>query len=183
MKKLITWTHAISRLATSACTPVVLLCAAMFTSAALARTITVSRQTDTSVTFTFGAADSLDYELFVAHGATDGGEDKYAWSSYEKIADIASDQTTYEYEVPVALRDGRPMRFFLTQTFGVNMAKELEYVRSTGAQWIDTGITPVAKTLIDFRFFDVSYVHATAFFGQTWNGSNYLLTQQSIHGI
>ena len=158
-----------------------LICALFLVAAvtAHAATLCVTRQTETSLSFTFAGFGGLDYELFVAHGATDGGEDKYAWDSYTKIADIASDQTTYEYEVPAALRDGRPMRFFLAQTFGVNMAKELTHVRSTGQQWVNTGVLPTAKTMIDCRFFDIVYVHATAFFGQDWNGSRYMLTQQS----
>ncbi len=81
-----------------------------------AATLCVTRQTETSLTFMFAGFGGLDHELFVAHGATDGGEDKYAWDSFEKVADIAGDQTTYEYEVPAALRDGRPLRFFLMQT-------------------------------------------------------------------
>ena len=116
--------------------------AASATLPANAATLKVSRQTETSLTFTFAGFGGLDHELFVAHGATDGGEDKHAWDSFEKVADIAGDQTTYEYEVPAALRDGRPLRFFLMQTIGVNMAKELDYVRSTG-------VLPTDKTMID----------------------------------
>ena len=64
-----------------------------------ARTVCVSEQTDHAVTLTFGGADELDYELFLAHGATDGGDDKAAWDSFEKIADVACDQTSLTYEV------------------------------------------------------------------------------------
>ena len=105
-----------------------------------AATLCVTRQTETSLTFTFAGFGGLDHELFVAHGATDGGEDKYAWDSFEKVADIAGDQTSYEYAVPAALRDGRPLRFFLIQTLGLNMVKELVSITSTGSQWIDTGV-------------------------------------------
>ena len=121
-----------------------LICALAFVAAvaAHAATLCVTRQTETSLTFSFAGFGGLDYELFVAHGATDGGEDKYAWSSYEKVADIAGDQTTYEYVVPAALRDGRHLRFFLMQTLGINMAKE--YVSITS-----TGVLPTDKTMID----------------------------------
>ncbi|MBR0066435.1 MAG: hypothetical protein IJQ00_02475, partial [Kiritimatiellae bacterium] len=146
-------------------------------------TLCVTRQTETSLTFSFAGFGGLDHELFVAHGATDGGEDKHAWDSFEKVADIAGDQTTYEYEVPAALRDGRPLRFFLMQTLGVNMAKELSYVRSTGQQWVDTGVAlskaNSVRTTVDFRFGDPVYVHQTAFFGLQWSGNRYLLNQQS----
>ena len=115
------------------------ICMATVSTPSLAVTLCVSRQTETSVTLAFGAKDNNDYELFLAHGAADGGEDKHAWDSFEKVADIAYDQTSYEYEVPAALRDGRPLRFFLIQTVGVNMAKEFSSITSTGAQWISTG--------------------------------------------
>lgn len=144
-----------------------------------ARTVNVTSQTDSSVTFAFGDQDGLAHELFVAHGATDGGEDKYAWTSFEKVADIASDQATLEYAVPERLRDGRPMRFFLMQALDVNMAKELVSIRSTGAQWINAGVAPAAGWTIDFRFGDPVYVEGTAFFGRGWDFKRYLFCQQS----
>ena len=49
-----------------------------------ARTVCVSEQTDSAVTLAFGGVDELDYELFLAHGATDGGDDKAKWDSFEK---------------------------------------------------------------------------------------------------
>ena len=54
------------------------MAAAVAASSYAARTVCVSEQTDTSVTLSFGGVDELDYGLFLAHGATDGGEDKYA---------------------------------------------------------------------------------------------------------
>ena len=148
-----------------------------------AATLCVTRQTETSLTFTFAGFGGLDHELFVAHGATDGGEDKYAWDSFEKVADIAGDQTTYEYEVPAALRDGRPLRFFLMQTVGVNMAKEYTSIRSTGAQWIDTGIAPANNWLVDFRFkTPATFVNDTTFFGRGYASKQYLFIFQNDNG-
>ena len=148
-----------------------------------AATLCVTRQTETSLTFTFAGFGGLDHELFVAHGATDGGEDKYAWDSFEKVADIAGDQTTYEYEVPAALRDGRPLRFFLMQTIGVNMAKEYTSIRSTGAQWIDTGVAPANNWLVDFRFkTPATFVNDTTFFGRGYSSKQYLFIFQNDNG-
>ncbi len=65
------------------------ICMATVSTPSLAATLCVTRQTETSLTFTFADFGGLDYELFVAHGATDGGDDKYAWDSFEKVADIA----------------------------------------------------------------------------------------------
>lgn len=152
----------------------------------LAVTLCVSRQTETSVTLAFGGKDNNDYELFLAHGAADGGEDKHAWDSFEKVADIPYDQTSYEYEVPAALRDGRPLRFFLMQRTCVNMAKELVSITSTGAQWIDTGVAPANNWAIDFRFKTLdtgTIVNNTTFFGRGFTSKQYLFIYQNENGV
>ena len=158
--------------------PVALIAAGM-AFGAYARTVCVAEQTADAVKLAFGAVDGNDYELFVAHGATDGDEDKYAWDAFEKVADVAYDQASYTYAVPAVMRDGRRMRFFLLQTIGVNMAKELDYVRSSSAQWVDTGVAPSSRTMVDFRFGDPVYAATTAYFGRDWTGSRYLFNQQS----
>ena len=143
------------------------------------RTVCVAEKTADSVTLAFGNPNGRSHALFLASGATDGDDDKYAWDSFEKVADISELQETYTYEVPAALRDGRPLRFFLLQTTGLNMAKELDKVHSTGAQWVDVNLVPDGRTVTDFRFGNVTYVASTAFFGQNWTGSRYLFNQQS----
>ena len=159
------------------------ICMATVSTPSLAATLCVTRQTETSLTFTFADFGGLDYELFVAHGAADGGEDKYAWTAFEKVANIAYDQTSYEYEVPAALRDGRPLRFFLMQTVGVNMAKEYTSIRSTGAQWIDTGVAPANNWLVDFRFkTPATFVNDTTFFGRGYASKQYLFIFQNDNG-
>ena len=146
------------------------------------RTVCVSEQTDNAVTLAFGGVDELDYELFLAHGATDGGDDKTAWDSFEKIADVACDQTSLTYEVPAALRDGRPMRFFLMQTIGMRMAKEFSSITSTGAQWINTGMAATNIWIMDFRFKTGAIANDKAFFGQKWSGGQYLFILQNDSG-
>ena len=147
-----------------------------------ARTVCVSEQTDSAVTLAFGGVDELDYELFLAHGATDGGDDKAKWDSFEKIADIACDQTSFTYEVPAALRDGRPMRFFLMQTVGVHMAREFSSITSTGAQWISTGTAATNIWIMDFRFKTGAIANDKTFFGQKWGDKQYLFILQSDSG-
>jgi len=143
------------------------------------RTVSIAEQTSTGVTFAFGSQDGFSYELFMATGATDGGDDKYAWETFEKVTDVAYNQTSFAYEVPAAYRDGRHLHFFLMQTKNLNMAGELASVRSTGQQYVLTGIDPNGRTCVDFRFGKVAYANATAFFGRAWNGSQYLFNQQS----
>ena len=142
------------------------------------RTVCVAEKTADSVTLAFGNPNGRAHALFLASGAADGGDDKYAWDSFEKVADIADGQASFTYAVPAALRDGRPLRFFLLQTTGLNMAKELDFVHSTGAQWVNVELVPDGRTVTDFRFGNVTYVDSTAFFGQNWTGSRYLFNQQ-----
>ena len=158
------------------------LCVATAPSPSWAVTLCVSRQTETSVTLAFGAKDNNDYELFLAHGAADGGEDKHTWDAFEKVADIAYDQTSYEYEVPAALRDGRAMRFFLMQRTCVNMAKEFSSITSTGAQWISTGAKAADTWIMDFRFKTGPIANDKAFFGQKWGSKQYLFILQDDSG-
>ena len=159
-----------------------LAAAGVFTMRAEARTVSVAEQTESAVTLSFGEPDALDYGLYLAHGATDGGDEKGAWDSFEKVADVAYDQTSLAYEVPAALRDGRPMRFFLMQTAGLHMAKEYASVRSTGAQWIDTGVLPTSSWIVDFRFGGVRVANNQAFFGQNWGNRRYLFILQDDNG-
>ena len=147
-----------------------------------ARTVCVSEQTDSAVTLAFGGVDELDYGLYLAHGATDGGEDKAKWDSFEKIADIACNQTSFTYEVPSALRDGRPMRFFLMQTLGLHMAKEFASINSTGAQWINVGTASTNNWIVDFRFKTGAIANDKTFFGQKWGGNQYLFILQNDGG-
>ena len=114
-----------------------------------ARTVSVAELSDDKVTFAFGAQDGNDYELIMAHGAQDREDDKRAWTAFEKVADVAWDQTTCTYEVPEALRDGRYLRFFLMQRSNLPYAKELKSVSSTGLQWVNTGVAPNGRTVVD----------------------------------
>ena len=66
-----------------------LAAAGAFTMRAEARTVRVAEQTESAVTLAFGEPDALDYGLFLAHGVTDGGDEKGAWDSFEKVADAS----------------------------------------------------------------------------------------------
>ena len=154
---------------------VVSFAAAVAAMCAQARTLSIAEKGEDSVTFALGGADGFDYKIFVAHGATDGGDDKYAWESFEYACEAPSDASSVTWQVPAALRDGRKLRFFLMQTVGVNCAKELVFVRSSGAQWVDTQFqlssTQTTRAVVDFHFGDPVYVASTAFFGQNWTGA------------
>lgn len=56
---------------------------------------------------------------------------------------------------------------------------QVEYIESTGTQYIDTGIAPTTATAVDFMFNLVKYENQKAFFGQGWSNSRYLFNQQN----
>lgn len=56
---------------------------------------------------------------------------------------------------------------------------QVEYIESTGTQYIDTGIAPTPTTAVDFMFNLVKYENQKAFFGQGWSGGRYLFNQQN----
>jgi len=68
--------------------------AAAVSTAFAARTVRIDAQTESTVTLGFGGADGYDYELFLASGSADARDDKYAWDSFEKVADIGAEQTS-----------------------------------------------------------------------------------------
>lgn len=55
---------------------------------------------------------------------------------------------------------------------------ELEYVASTGAQIVDTGIVPGTTTSVELHYGDVTWASSKAIFGQDWNSNQYLFNMQ-----
>ena len=155
------------------------LVSALMAGEAMARTMTVKAQGQTSVTLEFGAPDGKAYQLCLASGPTDGGDRKRAWENWTTVATVAADQEIGTYEIPPALLDGRLFRFFLMQTADLPYATERDSVRATGAQWVDTGIVPTSLTEVEFDFGNVVYEHNDTLFGQGYAGNNYLLTTQN----
>ena len=56
---------------------------------------------------------------------------------------------------------------------------QVEYIESTGSQYIDTDIVPGTSTAVDFTFNLVAYESGKAFFGQKWSNNYYLFNEQS----
>jgi hypothetical protein len=104
-------------------------------------------------TLTFGGRRTRSHALFVASGAVDGGQDKYAWDSFVKVADISATTLSYVYTVPEELKAANAFfRFFLVQTENLPYVKEVTYAHSNGKAWIDTGIAPRRELVADFLF-------------------------------
>ena len=82
---------------------------------------------------------SAAQELWVAWDDADRGADISQWKESEQLDTIASGTTSATYRLPDDARQGRAARFFLFPTGGTY---PLAYIRSTGTQYINTGIYP-----------------------------------------
>jgi len=117
-----------------------------FGGAAMARTVSVVEMGENTVKLAFGDADGKAYNLCLAYGTTDGGSDKYAWTSFTKdVATIAADQTEYTYTIPSeVIAANAHYRLFLMQTSNLPYTQELTYIESvqngTQTQYIKTGV-------------------------------------------
>ena len=55
----------------------------------------------------------------------------------------------------------------------------VSYIESTGAQSVTLNYVPTKNTALEFAFTTLSYGDGDTFFGTSWNGSAYLLTEQN----
>ena len=88
-------------------------------------------------------------ELWVAWDDADKGADISQWKESEQLDTIASGTTSASYRLPDDARPGRAARFFLFPTGGTY---PLTYIRSTGTQYIDTGVYPDPHTAVSMTF-------------------------------
>ena len=120
---------------------------------ALAATVSVSGFHGTvygpgEATLAFTGVDAAQ-ELWVAWDDADKGADISQWKESEQLDTIASGTTSASYRLPDDARPGRAARFFLFPTGGTY---PLTYIRSTGTQYIDTGVYPDPHTAVSMTF-------------------------------
>ena len=117
---------------------------AFFALAALslgARTVSVSSVAGGNVSLAFGDADGAAYTLAWGYGATDGGASTNAWNTYAIIGTVAAGETSRTVPLPAGWGSSvMHLRFFLLDAPLPAGATRLEYIESTGTQWIDSGV-------------------------------------------
>lgn len=129
-----------------------------------APTMEITASDNDSATLAFGGRRNNAYTLFVAYGPSDAREDKYAWSGFMPVADIAAGTTEYTYTFPNLFKaDDTRYRFFLMQTNNLPYIKEVEYAHSDGTAYFDSGIAPRRNLIAEFN------VYLTADNGQYQN--------------
>ena len=111
----------------------------------------VASPSDGVYEISFGGRRSGTHALSIAYGTADAGEDKYAWDSFEKIADIPAATASYTYNVPETLKASNArFRFFLMQTNSLPYVKEVEYAHSDGTAYFNSGIAPRRELIAEF---------------------------------
>ncbi len=114
---------------------------ALAAAASFARTVGVASRADSALTLAFGDADGNAYTLAWGYGASDGGAVTNAWDAFEILETVAADAVTTSVTLPAGWGDTvKSLRFFLLEPETRPYATRLEYIESTGTQWIDTQV-------------------------------------------
>ena len=92
---------------------------------------------------------STEHEVWVAWDDADKGDDIAQWKESERLDTIASGTTSASYSLPADARAGRAARFFLFPSGGTYPTA---YIRSTGTQYINTGVYPDPHTAASMTF-------------------------------
>ena len=117
------------------------LVAAVAATSAAARTVSVTAIKDGLATAAFGDADGAAYTLAWGYGPADGGAATNAWAHFETLGEVAADATAATYPLPAGWGDTiTHLRFFLLEPEIPAEATRVEYLESSGTQWIDTGV-------------------------------------------
>ena len=121
--------------------PAVIAAVALCATTAVARTVSVSSVSSTSASLAFGGADGADYTLAWGYGATDGGAATNAWDAFEVLGSVAAGDTSRTVALPAEWGSTvSNVRFFLLEPEIPADATRVEYLQSSGSQWIDTGV-------------------------------------------
>ncbi len=117
------------------------ICALVPAAASFARTVGVASRADSALTLAFGDADGAAYTLAWGYGASDGGAVTNAWDSFEILGTVTADATSQTVPLPAGWGGTvKSLRFFLLAPESRPYATRLEYIQSSGSQWIDTGV-------------------------------------------
>ena len=115
--------------------------AAIVASTAAARTVSVSSVSASSASLAFGGADGAAYTLAWGYGATDGGAATNAWDTFEVLGTVAAGDTSRTVALPAGWGSSvAHVRFFLLEPEIPADATRLDYIQSSGSQWIDTDV-------------------------------------------
>ena len=109
--------------------------------ASLARTVSVAAIKDGAATAAFGDADGKAYTLAWGYGGTDGGATTNAWAHFATLGEVANGDTSRSVALPAGWGDTvTNLRFFLLEPELPADATRVEYLESSGTQWLNSGV-------------------------------------------
>ena len=116
-------------------------CALAAPTAGLARTVSVAAVKDGAATAAFGDPDGAAYTLAWGYGPADSGDTTNAWAHFETIGAVAADAVTTSVPLPAGWgATATHLRFFLLEPEIPAAATRVEYLESSGTQWINSGV-------------------------------------------
>ena len=128
-----------------------------------------------NVTFEAGSVGDA-HALYIAYDTEDKGADISNWAALQRGCVVAADATAATIPVsPLLTGEGyKVCRVFLT-TSAAPYDTLIESVRSTGSQYINTGIKPDSTTIasLDFQFSNASTTQQRVFGVSSDSGKNY----------
>ncbi len=93
-----------------------------------------------SLGLSFSASFATNY-LYLAYGATDGGDDPADWDHLDFVQVVRPYEMSATVPVPEGWgADAQVLRFFLGDPPARPYDRDIEWLATTGSQWIDTGV-------------------------------------------
>ena len=134
-------THPIHRSTLVTCLSSLVIAVFVATVARASRTVSISSVLNGNAALAFGVPDGASYTLAWGYGASDGGAATNAWDTFAILGTVAAADTTQTVALPTGWGASiTHLRFFLLDAPLPVGATRLEYIQSSGSQWIDTGI-------------------------------------------
>ena len=119
------------------------ICVATAPSPSYADSIAVAPVTDASgaeTQFNLTLDISAACYLCAAWGAADAGSDSASWTDRKVLGEVDSSTTSWTFDAPKGWGDDiRALRFFLVEKETAPYDQRLEYIESTGQEWVNTG--------------------------------------------
>lgn len=96
--------------------------------------------TSLDLTFSAGVAGRKDV-LFVSYGPVAGGDGDSGWAHCDCLGDIDSGTSAFHYDLPSGWGTAvRALRFFFAAPPTAVYDSRIDYIESTGREWINTGV-------------------------------------------
>ncbi|MDO5318957.1 MAG: DUF2341 domain-containing protein, partial [bacterium] len=115
----------------------------------------------TGTNFVAGTAVSLELALdpgtqarpnvlYAGYGPTAGGDGSDGWAHFDRVGVISPETTTLTYPLPAGWGTVvKALRFFLVAQPAADYDSAVEYLESTGQEWINTGVRHTVSTTIN----------------------------------